>query len=142
MCRVIEPAGTTLLQSWLVHSELPLDRILMATLEPDMLKVHAVCVVVNARSISIGWPAMPLGMLGVTWMLEAGQGPLGTAFGFTAWLPATVGAAVVGVVVAVRGVVLADRLACGVFDPPPLNNAMMAISTMTGVPNTTARRRQ
>lgn len=84
---VIAPAGTTLLQSWLLHSELPLDRILMATFEPDMANVHAVCVVASARSISIGWPAMPLVMLGVTWMLEAGQEPVGTAFGLIAWLP-------------------------------------------------------
>ena len=60
------PVGTTLGQSWLVHSEVPLDSTLMATFDPDMVKVQAVCVVASARSISIGWPAMPLAMLGVT----------------------------------------------------------------------------
>lgn len=137
------PVGMMLSQSWLVHNELELDRILMATFAPDIVNVQAVCVVDSARSIWIGPPAMPFVTLGVTWTLEAGQGPLGIAFALTAW-PVDVEVGAAGVLAAVcRGaVVFPVSVACGGFEPPPLNIATIAISRTIGVPNTTARRRQ
>lgn len=140
------PVGITLAQSWLVHNRLDPAMILMATFDPDIVKLHAVWVVASARLTSIGPPAMPLVTLGVTWMFDAEQGPLGKAAGLTACPPVAVVTAllgVLGVLAAGRGVVvLPVKAACGGFDPPPLNIAIIAISRTMGVPRTITRLRQ